>query len=507
MGAPLDWPDRETRKRWLEAERGTIFKDAPLRVTLAYPNTYGVASASLGYQVIYRSLNAEPEVSCERTNLPEDAQAALLAGRRLVSIETGRPAGNCQVFCVSMAYELDLPNLVRMLEMAGIKPLASERDDTDPLVVVGGPVTSSNPFPLHPFADVIALGDGEALLPPLLGALRGARGKREVLELLEGVPGFGVPALTGLADPGWATAEVEHLPAYAQIVTQHSELPGMFLVEANRGCPRPCTFCLARVMYGPNRNSDPDKLLASIPGWADRVGLVGAALSDYRHTKRIARELAGRGVRLGVSSLRADTIDEELAAILRDGGLRTFTVASDAPSQRLRDYLKKGITEEHLEKCARIARDLGFAGLKVYMMIGIPGEEDSDYVELVRFMRHLASYTRVVVGMSPFVPKRHTPHFGDRYAGVKYVERRLAWLQRELRGHVEIRNVSAKWAWVESVLALGGPETGLAAMLVARDESYGAWRGALKVVGWREPEPGAMPRPAPAPPLALGAPA
>ncbi len=477
---------RKRIKERLEAERGTIYKDAPVRVTLAYPNTYAVAMASLGFQVVYRMFNAEPGFACERAFL-EDAEYARKG--ELPTYESGRRAGDCHIFGISVAFELDLVNIVRLLEAAGLEPFRERRDERDPVVIIGGPLTSSNPHPLRPFADVILIGDGEETVPALAEAWRNAANKAEFLDLIEGLPGVFLPDREE-RDPPWATARVDCLPVYSQVITPNAELPGMFLIEVERGCPRPCTFCLARVMYGPTRNADPERVLAVVPDGVEKVGLIGAALSDYPHVKYVGHKLLERGVKLAVSSIRADRVDHELAWILKEGGLRTFTIAADGPSQRLRELLKKQIKLEHLYKAARIARDLKFKGLKLYQMIGLPTETDDDITEMIEFTKELAEITPVALGISPFVPKRHTPHFDDRFAGIRVIEARLKRIQKELRKlrpRVEVRSTSAKWAWIEAVIARGGPEVGQAAYLLKERESFSAWKAALREVGWHDP--------------------
>jgi radical SAM superfamily enzyme YgiQ (UPF0313 family) len=476
---------RKTLKPLLQDEIGTIYRQAPTRVALAFPNRYGVAMASLGFQVIYRMFNEEANFACERAFLPDDLEAFKATREPLPLMESGDPVGSADLIALSVSFELDLTNIIRFLELSGLNAWREERDDSDPPVIIGGPLTSSNPYPLGPFADVICIGDGEMIVPIIAEAWREAESKADFFDLLEGRPGIFLPD-RDLAEPIWATAPKEKLPAYSQIVTPHSELSNMFLVEAQRGCPRPCTFCLARTMYGPNRNNEADDLLACIPDWVTKVGLVGAALSDFKHTKHVGRTLTERGVKLGVSSIRADTVDAELAQILRDGGLRSFTVASDAPSQRLRDWMKKGISEEDLLRTAHISKDLGFSSLKVYMMMGLPPENDDDITELIEFSKRLSKITRTAMGISPFVPKRHTPHHADPFAGVDVIEKRFKRIQKELRRDLELRNVSAKWAWVENVIARGGPEIAKAAFMLKDEESYGGWRKALDEIGWKD---------------------
>ncbi len=476
---------RKNLKPLLDLEIGTMFTQASTRVALCFPNKYSVAMASLGFQVIYRMFNEEPGFACERAFLPDDVDAFKQSGEYLPMLESGNPVGEADLLAFSVSFELDLTNIIRFLELSGLNPWREERDESDPVVIVGGPLTSSNPYPLAPFADVICIGDGELIVPIIAEAYREAATRAEFYEMLEGRPGIYLPDRMNF-EPMWATAPVEKLPAYSQIVTPRSELSNMFLVEAQRGCPRPCTFCLARTMYGPNRNNEAQNLLDCIPDWVTKVGLVGAALSDFKHTKYVGRTLTERGIKLGVSSIRADTVDTELAQILRDGGLRSFTVASDAASQRLRDWMKKGISEADLTKTAHITKDLGFSGLKVYMMIGLPPENDDDITELIEFSRSLSKITKVAMGISPFVPKRHTPHHADPFAGVEVIEKRFKRIQKELRRDLELRNVSAKWAWVENVIARGGAEIGRAAYMVKDNESYSSWRKALEEIGWKD---------------------
>ncbi len=481
-------------------ERGAILKDAPIRVTLAYPNTYGVGMASLGFQVAYKLFNAEPDVVAERTFLEE------LPGD-LVTYETGRRPAEAQIFAVSIAYELDLTNLVRLLLRVGLPPLRQDRDAADPVVLVGGPLTSSNPWPLAPFADLILIGDGEEAIPQMLEAFRQAASKAEFLDLVEGLPGVFLPDRM-TREPPFATARPERLPAAAQFVTPEAEFPDTFLVEVERGCPRPCTFCLARVMYGPTRNVPLDRVLAAIPEDAPKVGLIGAALTDYPWIKPLSRALIERGQRFSYSSVRADRVDLELAGLMREGGMKSFTFAADGPSQRLRDLLKKQIRREDLINAARVAREAGFSRFKVYQMIGLPSETEEDLEEMIADAIALSEYGRLVLTISPFVPKRHTPHFADRFAGVKTIEKRLRRVERALRRHrprIELRSVSARWAWVEAAIARGGPEVGLAALRLAEHENYAGWKRALAEVGGRDPEDAPEPvAPAPRPLAGIG---
>jgi len=194
------------------------------------------------------------------------------------------------------------------------------------------------------------------------------------------------------------------------------------------------------------------------------VGLVGAAVTDHPRIVELLRALVDAGREVGVSSLRADRLSQELVDTLRRGGARTLTVASDGASQRMRDLVDRKHSEEQLLRAARYAAAAGLERLKVYSMVGLPLEEDADVDELVRFTRELSRIVPVALGVAPFVAKRHTPLDGSPFAGIRTVERRLAQLRTGLRGKADVRPTSARWAWVEYMLAQCGPEAGLAAL-------------------------------------------
>ncbi|HNH50108.1 MAG TPA: radical SAM protein, partial [Myxococcota bacterium] len=220
-----------------------------------------------------------------------------------------------------------------------------------------------------------------------------------------------------------------------------------------------------------------------------RVGLVGAAISDHPRLVELLGAIVDSGREVGISSLRADRIalKPDIARLLRKGGYQTLTVASDAASQRLRRTIKKGTTEAHLMACAEAAAEHKYKMLKVYMMVGLPGEEEEDVEELIAFTLRLAAVHPVALGVAPFVPKLNTPLDRGEFAGVALVERRLERIQKAFRGtRAELRSTSAKWAWVEYRLAQGGPATGRAVLqAVAGGGGFGAWKRALGPEGER----------------------
>jgi radical SAM superfamily enzyme YgiQ (UPF0313 family) len=463
-----------SRSRYIEGleglladEIGTLHKVASRRVALVYPSPYRAAMSSLGYQTIYRRINALPGWAADRAILPNDVAAHRQGGAPLLTFERLEPVGGYPLLAFSVAYELEIAGLIDCLELAGLPPLAAERRDDHPLVVAGGPLTFSNPAPLAPFVDVVLCGEGEDLIEELLAAYDAAGGdKPAVLAALAGRPGVYLPARDGDVVPPIAQAADAHLPARSQILTPHTELSGMFLTEAARGCSRGCTYCvMRRSTNGGMRPVPVDTILAGIPAAARRVGLVGAAVTDHPQIAEVVRGVVDGGRQVGISSLRADRLTDELVELLARGGYRTLTVASDGASERMRRFIERATREQHLVRSAELARKHGMKTVKIYMMVGVPTETDDDIDELARFCKELrAVHPRIALGIAPFVAKRNTPLDGEPFAGITVVEKRLERLRRALAGAAEVRPTSARWAWVEYMLAQGDHRAGLAVL-------------------------------------------
>jgi radical SAM superfamily enzyme YgiQ (UPF0313 family) len=454
---------REVVKRRLAQERGTLYKQAPFRVALCYPSPYFVGMSSLGFQTLYREIDAHPSWSAERAFLPDDLESFGRSRSPLFSYESQTPVGDFDVLAFSVSYELELEGFFSMLELAGMPLLSDERDATHPLVIAGGPLTFSNPSPLEPFVDVLVQGEAEELIHTFLDAAAELT-KHDLLQHLSRLPGFLVPGRGGTRFYT-AKAEDERLPARSQIVTAETELRSMYLIEPERGCSRGCHYCvMRRTTNGGMRTVPPERVLSLIPPEAQRVGLVGAAVTDHPRIHELLRTIVDSGREVAVSSLRADRLTQEMVDTLRRGGARVLTVASDGASQRLRDQVDRKHTEEQILRSARFAKVSGMQRLKVYNMVGLPTEEDADIDEMIGFTLELSRVLPVALGVAPFVPKRNTPLDGAPFAGIEIIEERLARLRAGLKGRATLRPTSARWAWVEYMLAQSGPEAGLAAL-------------------------------------------
>jgi radical SAM superfamily enzyme YgiQ (UPF0313 family) len=251
----------------------------------------------------------------------------------------------------------------------------------------------------------------------------------------------------------------------------------MFLVETGRGCSRGCTYCvMRRSTNGGMRIVPADRVLDVIPEGARRVGLVGAAVSDHPKIVSIVNALADRGCEVGLSSLRPDrlaTTDGFVGALAR-AGYRTLTTAMDGTSERVRATLDRRARPKHLIRCAELAKQHGMDRLKLYLMVGTPGETDDDIDECVAFATELSRIVPLALGIAPFCPKRNTPLDGAPFAGIRAIDAHLERLRKGLRGRADMRATSARWAWVEYVLAQGGEAEGLA--VVDAVEAKGSFR-------------------------------
>jgi radical SAM superfamily enzyme YgiQ (UPF0313 family) len=458
---------RETIRLRLDAETGRLDKQAPFTVALAYPSPYGVAMSSLGFQRIYRAIMETPGLACERAFLGDDEGGG--PAERPLTYESRTPLDAFPVVAVSVAYELEIAGLVQLLDAAGIPALRADRDEAHPFLLAGGPLTFSNPLPLAPFVDAMILGEAEGLVSEALRVLESVQKKHERLDALARLPGVFVPERHGTLLGEIAKADDALLPAWAPIRTPHTVLADMFLVETERGCSRACTYCvMRRSTNGGMRVVPMETILGLVPEDARKVGLVGAAVSDHPKIAEIVRALAAGGRQVGLSSLRPDRLNDAFVSALKEAGTRTLTTAMDGASERLRESLERKARERHLVKCAELARRHGMERLKLYLMIGLPGETDADIDECAKFTTELSRIVPVALGIAPFCSKRNTPLDHLPFAGIDVVQRRLERLKRGLKGRALVHSTSAKWAWVEWVLAQGGEAEGLAVAAAVR---------------------------------------
>lgn len=457
----------------LRDEVGRLEKQAPFTVALLYPSPYAAAMSSLGYQRIYRAIMETDGLACERVVLDDEAATDLPVQTAPITYESGQTLDSFPVIAASVAYEGEIGGLLRLLDAAGIPPLRTERDGRHPFVIAGGPLTFSNPLPLAPFCDAIIVGEAEVITVEVLRVLEATPDKHARIDALAKIPHVFVPEKHGAILPEVAKVPDEMIPAYAQIRTPHAVLSDMFLIETERGCSRRCTYCvMRRSTNGGMRMASMERILELVPHDAKRVGLVGAAVSDHPRIVDIVNKLADDGREVGLSSLRPDRLKDEFVGALKRGGYRTLTTAMDGPSERLRVDLERKAKENHLLRCAELAKKHGMDRLKLYLMIGLPGETDEDIDECAKFTTELSRIVPIALGIAPFCSKRNTPLDGKPFAGINVVQKRLERLRRGLRGRADVRSTSAKWAWVEWVLAQGGPEEGLAVWEAVRNGGH-----------------------------------
>ncbi len=489
------WKEIEARRRLLQREIGAVVKDwgGKLPVALVYANTYAVGMASLGFQTIYHLLNLRDDVVCERVFDDErwdDSPSPL-------SMESQRRLDEFAVLAFSLSFELDYLRAVNLLRRCPMTSIwAQERGDGDPILIAGGPAVSANPMPLTPIFDAFVIGEAEEVIGPLVDVLNAEKGDRDrLLARLGRLEGVYVPQVHGREARVrrlWLK-DVDRFPTRSVMWTPAAEFGFMHLVELARGCRWGCHFCLAGYTSRPWRQRSLPVVLQAVDEglqYRRRVGLISAAVSDYAHIDALMDELMARKVEVSVSSLRADTLSPKVLDVLARSHTRTVTLAPEAGSQRLRDAIGKGISAEDILRAAAMAAERRFTQLKMYFMLGLPGEEEEDVDALIALVQRTAGQFphQIVVNITPFVPKPHTPFQWVPAPAVDVVTKRLERVRQGLRGkRVQVRAESPEWSQVQAVLARGDER--LAPALVGlRRPTLAAWRQVLREHGMEPAE-------------------
>jgi radical SAM superfamily enzyme YgiQ (UPF0313 family) len=514
------WQQQRDRAREVLArEVGFVQKPhrGRLRVALLFPNTYYVGMSSLGFQTVYRLFNDLDEVVCERAFLPpkQELRAQLDSGAPLLTLESQTPVRDFDVLAFSVSFEWDYTNVVTMLRLAGLPPRAADRDERYPLVVVGGAVTFVNPEPLALFADVIAAGEGEVLIPELVAGAHASTSRPEVLRRLASGRGFYVPSFydVALAADGSIAAftpregtgappvvrkaavkTTERLdPPATSIFTPDTEFGSRFLIEVVRGCANLCRFCWAGYNYLPVRAFSADRILelaAAARRHSSKAGLVSIALCDHPEIERIMRGLLDLGYSISPASLRLDDLTAPIVGLLSESGERSITIAPEAGSDRLRRVINKTVTTDEILAAAEIIFANGIENLKLYFMIGLPTETEEDLVAIadltsqlreimVRHARPRGRIGRIVGSVNPLIPKPGTAYQWLPMEDPAVTDRKGKRLRQLLAGldNVYFNIKSERHSYYQALLSLG--DRRVAPAIEAAERNGGSWRAAV----------------------------
>ena len=531
----LTWDDlkRELGKvekpaRYTGGEMNSVRKDpstVEVRFALAFPEVYEVGASHLGSQILYSILNARDDTACERVYAPWFDMDELLRrkGWPLYTLESYSPISDFDIVGFSLQYELTYTNVLGMLDLGGIPLRSSDRGVHDPLIIAGGP-NAMAPEPLSPFIDAFALGDGEDLVGDIVDTYK--RWKRAPGRTREGlsqelaqIHGVYVPSLYEVSYspdgtissivpdkvvqrrvlPSLEAAPFPNQPLIPLIPPIHDRA----VVELFRGCTQGCRFCQAGMLYRPVREREMETVEAMARDILERSGydevsLVSLSSADYSRITDLVRKLLVEnscGARVSLPSLRVDSFSVGLAELMGGSAKSGLTLAPEAGSQRMRDVINKKVTEEEVMEAAKAAFAAGYSHIKLYFMIGLPGETDEDVLAIARLAQKVRQIGRdygrrptVVVSVSGFVPKPHTPFQWEPAVVPEELGRRQRLLRGSLRGPgLEYRYHEADVTQLEAVFARGDRRLAPALeMAFQKGLRFDAWPDRFDAAAWRE---------------------
>jgi radical SAM superfamily enzyme YgiQ (UPF0313 family) len=452
------------------------------------PSTYRAGMTSLATHLFYSILNSREDTSCERY-FRYDMPSAVH------SVESNRPLRENHIIGFTLSYEEDIIALVQTLEKSGIPVLADQRDENDPIVLVGGPVVSANPEPYTDFVDAFVIGEGDLGIHDIIDVTITSSSRSEAIHGLAHVEGVYVPVMKPSSVKRLIIPDLDPLQyPTAQIVPdvpEESKLEPVFgksfLLEVARGCGHSCKFCLIGHICRPRRVRSLKCLKRLVEIGIEqtpvrKISLIASSLGEKDGIDDLATWIVDQGLQLSVPSLRADSVTEELLKALVEGGQRTLTIAPETGSSELRATLGKGLSDEAIYTSVDMAAKFGYKALKLYFIVGLPAETTEDVSAIPEMVQKIVQKTglRVTASVNPFVPKAHTRWERNAQDPIEILRKKMKSVQKALRNvpHVTTEILDPRKARIQAALSIGDRSLGKVIRKAAEYGGLGGWRRA-----------------------------